>query len=173
MPDISYVFSIIALIFMTIPSVLKGKKMTFILILLFLGNALMGISYLQSNGINGAVSSFFGALTTAINFGFLLKHKNVPPWLITLYVAISILINLWVSGGFAAESILVIGASLAYQLGAAGKSGMQYRFWVLFNLLLWCVYDVISLSYSVLITHSIQFLINIVSMLIYDRKIKS
>ena len=68
MEYLPYFLSFTALVMMTAPSMLKGKNMKGILLLLCLGNAFMGISYLIDGGFNGAVASFIGVLTTAINF---------------------------------------------------------------------------------------------------------
>ena len=173
MEKLSLFLSIGALICMTVPSLLKGKNMKGILVLLCLGNAIMGTNYLMSGGLNGAVSSYNGVVTTAINFSFQVKGKTVPKFLITIYLIISIILNLWVSKGISIGLILMIGASVAYQLGCAGKSGATYRFWILINLLLWCVYDIISLTIGALLTHGIQLAIHIIGMLIYDRQSKS
>ena len=173
MGKLSLFLSIGALICMTVPSLLKGKNMKVILVLLCLGNGMMGTNYLMSSGLNGAVSSYNGVVTTAINFALQAKGKTVPKFLIMTYLTITVILNLWVSKGISIGLILVIGASVAYQLGCAGKSGATYRFWVLINLLLWCVYDIISLTIGALLTHVMQLVIHIIGMLIYDRKSKS
>ena len=121
-------------------------------------------------GLNAVIR---GVVTTAINFSFQVKGKTVPKFLIMIYLIISVILNLWVSKGISIGLILVIGASVAYQLGCAGKTGATYRFWILINLLLWCVYDVVSLTIGALLTHGIQFAIHIIGMLIYDKKSKS
>ncbi|MBE7040416.1 MAG: YgjV family protein [Ruminococcaceae bacterium] len=166
----AYILSILALVMMTLPSALKGKNMKGILVLLCLGNAMMGTSYLLEGSINGAVSSYIGVLTTAINFTFEVKNKPIPKWLIGTYMGVSVVMNVAASGGVDLSMLLVIGAAIAYQMSVTRKSGAQYRIWILFNILLWCVYDVVSESYGALITHGVQLGINIVSMLVYDRK---
>ena len=78
--------------------------------------------------------------------------------------------NLVISKGFTIGVLLVILAGLAYQMSVTSKSGKQYRFYIFFNLLIWCIYDIISSSYGVLPTHATQLVINVASMLFFDKK---
>lgn len=166
----SYILSLAALITMTLPSLLKGKNMKLILLLLCLGNGLMAVSYYIDGGINGAVASIIGVVCTLLNFMLEMKNRPVPKWLVCFYIALSIATNLWVSMGIDLNMILVVGAGFAYQISVTRKSGRDYRFWILFNLILWCVYDVASGSYGVIITHAVQLVINVAGMIIHDRK---
>ena len=168
----SYVFSLIVLALGFVPSLIKGKNMKLILLCLCLGNFLVTVSYIIDGGINGAAASIMGAVCTLINFCLEIKNKPVPKWLIAIYIAVAVVINLWVSNGIDAGMILVVGAAIAFHIGTTRKCGKDYRFWILFNLILWCIYDVISASYSVLITHGTQLVINVTGMLIHDRKSK-
>lgn len=170
MQTISYILSFSALVLMTLPSLLKGKNMKGILLLLCIGNGVMGINYLLSGGINGAVTSFIGVVTTLVNFTLEVKKKPVPAWLRGVYFTISIVMNLVISKGFTIGVLLVILAGLAYQMSVTSKSGKQYRFYIFFNLLIWCIYDIISASYGVLPTHATQLVINVASMLFFDKK---
>lgn len=169
----AYILSITALVVMTIPSVVKGKNMKIILILLSIGNGLMGTSYLLDGGINGAVSSFIGVVTTAINLCFEVKKLPVPNWLTAIYIAVSVVMNLAVSRGLTVGVALVIIAGVAYKIGVTRKTGSGYRFWIFFNLFVWCIYDIISGSYGVLVTHGAQLVVNVAGMVIHDRKSKS
>ncbi len=172
MEILAYIFSISAFIMMIATSMLKGKNMKGILLLLCLGNALMGFSYIINGSVNGAVSCFIGVMTALINFSLEIKNKPIPLWLIICYMVLSVVMNLWASGGIDLGMILVIGSALAYQMSVTRKNGADYRFWVLFNLIFWCSYDLVSQTYSALLTHGIQLVINVLSMFIYDRKSK-
>ena len=102
-----------------------------------------------------------------------LKNKPVPAWLRGLYFTISIVTNLIVSKGITIGVVLVMIAGLCYQMSVTSKSGKQYRFYIFFNLFIWCVYDIVSASYGVLLTHATQLVINVGSMLFYDKQKKT
>ena len=64
-----------------------GKKMQTVLILNFLGNFLVGISYFftSSESTSGAVICFIACIQVVINYFFDRKEKKLPSVLITLY----------------------------------------------------------------------------------------
>ena len=81
------------------------------------------------------------------------------------------MLNIWVASGVTPLGVLVIVASLTFILCIGQKNGPKYRFWTLINMALWCTYDILSGSYSVLVTHGIQLSFTIIGMIIHDRKI--
>ena len=171
MDILAYVLSLAGLLSMILASLTKGEKMKQILFLVFLGNALVATSYLvDGSGINGAAACYVGAIQTLINYFFDSKGKPLPKWLIALYALAFIVVNIWVAGGITALGLLVIVASLTFIMCIGQKSGAKYRFWTIVNMLLWCLYDVLSGSYPVLLTHGIQLVFAVVGMMIHDRK---
>lgn len=50
------------------------------------------------------------------------------------------------------------------------SSGAKYRAWAIVNIVLWCIYDILSVSYSALVTHIPQLTFAVVGVLIHDRK---
>lgn len=166
----SYVLSLAALVLGTLPSLLKGKNMKLILLFLCIGNFFVTVSYVLDGGFNGAAASIMGVVCTLINFILEVKNKPVPKALVAFYIVLSVVVNLWVSKGVDLYMLLVAGAGVAFHISTTRKNGRDYRFWILFNLLLWCVYDTVSASYSVLITHGIQLLTNVFGMIVHDRK---
>ena len=168
---LSYIFSLAGLISMITASLIKGKRMKTILFLVFLGNVLVATSYLLGgSGINGAATCYLGGIITLINFFFESKNNPVPKWLIAIYAIAIIALNVAVAGGISALGILVIIASLTFLLCIGQKNGAKYRFWTLVNMTLWCTYDVLSASYSVLVSHVLQLVFVVVGMLLHDRK---
>lgn len=171
MVTLSYVLSIAGLISMVSASLVKGERMKTILFLVCLANALVATSYLiGGSGINGAAACYLGAVQTLINYFFDSKSKPVPKWLITIYAIAIVVLNIWVANGITPLGLLVIVASLTFILCIGQKNGAKYRFWTLVNMVLWCTYDILSASYSVLLTHGIQLAFTIVGMIIHDRK---
>lgn len=168
---LSYILSLTGLICMVSASLVKGERMKTILFLVCAANALVATSYLiGGSGINGAAACYLGAVQTLINYFFDSKNKPIPKWLIAIYALAIIVLNIWVASGVTPLGVLVIVASLTFILCIGQKNGSKYRFWTLINMALWCTYDILSGSYSVLVTHGIQLSFTIIGMIIHDRK---
>ncbi len=167
----AYILSALGLLSMICASLTKGEQMKRILFLVFCGNVLVATSYLlEGKGINGAAACYLGGVQTIINYFFDSKNKPLPKWLVALYAVAIIVLNVWVAKGITALGLLVIVASLTFIMCIGQKNGAKYRFWTLVNMILWCLYDILSASYSVLITHIPQLTFAVVGMLIHDRK---
>lgn len=174
----AFIFSIIGLIAMLTSSLIKGRNMKHILILVFLGNSFVAISYLlDGSGLNGAASCLLGATQTIINYFFDKKEKPLPRWLVAIYAVSFITVNIFVSYESLFTSVkaiilcvLAICGCLAFIMCIGQKNGAKYRFWTIVNMLMWCTYDLISGAYSVLATHIVQLLFAVAGMIIHDRK---
>ncbi len=170
MQILSYILSLAGLAAMLIASLIKGKNMKTILLLVFAGSVLVATSYLITGGINGAVSCYIGAVQTIINYFFDRKNKPLPRWLILSYAVAFVVLNLIT--GFSWLCLLAIVASLTFILCIGQKVGSKYRFWTLVNMGLWCLYDVLSGSFGVLFTHGTQLVFAVIGMVIHDRNDK-
>ena len=172
MEILSYILSLLGLASMITASLIKGEKMKKILFFVFCANALIATSYLvDGSGLNGAASCYIGAIQSIINYFFDSKNRPLPKWLIAIYCLAFIVCNL-VVGGFNPLGLLAIIASLTFVMCIGQSNGAKYRFWTLFNITLWGVYDVLSESYSALITHVVLLVFTIVGMIIHDKKNK-
>lgn len=172
MEILSYILSLSGLASMIIASLIKGEKMKKILFFVFCGNVLVATSYLVGgSGFNGAASCYIGGIQAIINYFFDSKNKPLPKWLIALYCLAFIVCNLLV-GGVQPLVILAIVASLTFVMCIGQSSGAKYRFWTIINIGLWCLYDILSESYSALITHVVLLVFTIVGMIAHDRKKK-
>lgn len=170
----SYILSILGLISSVVASLVKGKNMKAILFLLFLGNILIATSYLVGGtGINGAVSCYIGGAQCIINYFYDSKNKPLPKWLICSYAATYICLNLGFAlylGQFSYLTVLAVIACLIFIMCIGQKNGYKYRFWTIADMLLWCLYDILSVSYGALITHGVQIFFSIIGILIHDVK---
>lgn len=168
---LSYVLSIAGLFSSIAASLVKGKNMKLILFLIFLGNVLVGTSYLcDGKGINGAAALYLGAVQSIINYFFDSKNKPLPKWLIAIYAVAIIVLNIWVAKGVTALGVLVIVASLSFIMCIIQTNGSKYRFWTIVNMLLWITYDVLSQTYGALTSHVSLFVFTVVGMIIHDKK---
>lgn len=171
MQGLSYALSALGLISMICASMIKGTKFSIVLFLVFCGNMLVATSYLIGGaGINGAAACYFGGIQTLINYFYSSRNIPLPRWLIAFYAGFTIVLNIFVAGGISLLGLLVIVASLIFIVCVCQKNGTAYRFWTLINMLLWCVYDILSGSYSVLVAHVPQLIFVIAGILIYDRQ---
>lgn len=171
MQMLAYGLSILGLVSMISASLVKGERMKQILFLVFCGNVLVATSYLlDGTGINGAASCYLGGVQSIINYFFDSKNKPLPKWLIAIYAVAYIGLNLWVAQGVTALGILVIVASLTFIMCIGQTNGAKYRFWTVVNMVLWCTYDVLSKSYSAMITHVALLVFTVAGMVIHDRK---
>ncbi len=173
MEILSYILSLSGLASMILASLIKGEKMKKILFFVFCGNVLVATSYLVGgSGFNGAASCYIGGIQAIINYFFDSKNKPLPKWLIAIYCVAFIACNLAV-GGFKPLVILAIVASLTFVMCIGQTNGAKYRFWTIINIGLWCLYDVLSESYSALITHVVLLVFTVVGMIAHDRKKKA
>lgn len=177
MAILPYIFSTLGLISMIAASLVKGKSMKLILLLVFGGNLFCALSYFVGSGINGAASCFIGAAQAIINYFFDSKGKPLPKWLVAIYAFAFIGVNLLVTDLGSKDfkiiglCVLAIVASLSFIMCIGQKSGAKYRFWTIVNNLLWCAYDVFSGAFSVLFfTHIPLLVFTVAGMIIHDRK---
>ena len=142
-----------------------------ILMFVFMGNMLVATSYLLAgNWINGAASCYLGALQSIINYFYDVKMRPLPLWLVTVYAVAFVVLNIAV-GGISPLGILAIVASLTCVMCIGQKSGAKYRFWTLFNFILWGLYDALSGAWEVLATvHIPLFIFTLAGMIVHDRK---
>ena len=168
METLAFILSALGTICICIPSLLKGKNMTLILLLVFLANAFVATSYFLTGANGGAAICCVGAVQTIINFFFERKNKKLPVWLIVVYAAMFIGANLLVFANL--FDIIALVAALMFVMGISSKSGKQYRLWSLVNVLLWITYDLLTLSFGPLTTHGTQLATILFGMFVHDRK---
>ena len=171
MDILAFILSNLATVCVCIPPLLKGKNMKLILLLVFTTNALLATSYILTGASNGAASCCIGAVQCLINYAFFeRKNREIPRWLIGIYGAAFLVVNLLVFTQLV--DILAILAAMAFILSICQKNGKMYRLWTLINTVLWLVYDFITHSYGPLSTHAILLASLLFGMVMHDRKKK-
>ena len=133
-----------------------GKKMSIVLILNFLGNLLVGVSYALVSSISGAVICFTACIQVVINYFFDLKNKKLPKLLIVIYAIVFLVVNLFAFKSY--YDLFSLAATMAYVLSMAQSDVKKYRFLYAANSFLWITYDLFTQSYGNLWTHIILFL---------------
>ncbi len=170
MQTVAYVLSLLGLVCCITSMLIKGNKIWFNLLFVFLGNLLVAISYLlEGNGINGSASCFIGAVQSIVSFAYQRKQLPLPKWMPAIYAAAFTGINLYL-GGFNFFCLLAIVASLSFVMCVIQNNGAKYRFWAVVNGCLWALYDLLTKSYSALFTHVVLLGFTIVGVLMHDVK---
>ena len=168
MEFLAFALSTLGTICVCIPPLLKGKNMALILLLVFLTNVLIASSYFLTGAFNGAATCCVGAAQAVINYFFERKNKPIPIWLIAIYAAAFLVVNLIVFTRII--DIIVILAAFAFTLSISQKNGKYYRLWALINTALWIFYDAVTLSFGPLCTHVIVIATILVGIVMHDRK---
>ena len=163
------ILSAVATVCGCIPPIIKGKNMKLILCLVFGSNLSIALSYLiGGQGLNGAASCFVGAATSIINYFYDKNEKELPKWMVGVYAAAFIAVNLLVFKSVL--DLVAMVASLTF-IGCIGqKNGAKFRLWTLANVILWIAYDLICASYGPLTTHLIQIGFVVTGIFIHDIK---
>lgn len=168
MATASYILSIIATVMGLIEPF--NKKMKTILIFNFMGNLLVGLSYLFVGGYSGAALCGVGCVQVFINYNFDRKNIKVPMWLLGVYAAAFLAVNLISFAHW--YDVLSLLAAMMFVLYAAQSEARYYRIFYMTNSLLWIGYDFIAGAYGNLATHIILFISTMTAIIIRDRKKK-
>ncbi len=165
----SYMLSLIA----TVLGLMEpfGKTMRTILLFNFAGNFLVGISYFLTKGYSGAAICAVACVQVVINYCFGIKQKKVPLWLILLYAAAFLFVNLLSFSVW--YDVFSLAGAMLFVLSVAQSDARYYRVFYVSNSTAWMFYDVLSQSYGNLMTHVVLFAATSIAMLVRDGKKKS
>lgn len=168
MQTLAFITNLLGLGLAITASLIKGKKIKTILLLVILSNSLIAIGYLLSGtGINGAASCLLACAQALINCFFEAKSKPLPKLLIGIYLLSFVIINIAV-GGLNVGTVIAILACTAFVASISQKSGKNYRIGVMANCILWLIYDIITESYSAIITHTVLLAVSTVGFIVHD-----
>ena len=145
-----------------------NKKMKTILIFNFIGNLLVGVSYLLNKSFSGAAICAVACTQVFINYNFDAKQKKVPLWLIIIYGVAFLGVNLLAFAHW--YDILSLLAAMVFVISVAQSDAKYYRILYMTNSFLWIGYDLLAKAYGPLSTHIILFIATTVSIIIRDKK---
>lgn len=146
-----------------------GKKMSTILVLNFLGNFLVGLSYLCISGYSGAAICFVACLQVSINYFFDRRGNKLPVWLVTVHAAVFLLVNLLTFTAW--FDVLALLASFTFVLSVAQNNPKYYRILYITNSFLWIIYDILAHAYGNLFTHTALFIGTGISIYVRNKKL--
>ncbi len=169
MATVSYIASMIATVLGLIEPF--GKKMKTILTLNFLGNLLVGLSYLMVGQKSGALICFTACVQVLINYTFDARGKKLPLWLIIVHAVVFLAVNILT---FAAWfDIFALVAAMLFVLSVAQNSAKYYRVLYVSNSLVWIAYDFLAKAYGNLVTHIVLFIATGIAIIIRDKRKKA
>lgn len=168
MQTLSYILSFIATILGLIEPF--GKKMNTILKLSFLGNLLIGMSYLMIFRKSGALICFIACVQLLINYSFITREKRLPLWLIVTHAAAFLVVNVITFTAW--YDFFALAAAILFVLSVAQSSARYYRVLYVSNSLVWIAYDVLAQAYGNLFTHIVLFVAIFIAIVIRDKKEK-
>ncbi len=168
MQIISFVLSALSLLCIALSMLFKGRNMHLILVLAFLSNFFMTLSYVVVDNVSGGISCGLGAIMAVINFFFCVKNKKIPKWLLVLFVLSSVSANLIFNHSWVV--ILPILTAIPYVASISQENGKMYRAWSLINVCLWSAYGIITRSWGPFATNAIILCAILIGMLVNDRK---
>jgi len=168
MEIISYIISMIA----TVSGLIEPfcKKMKTILTMNFLGNLLVGTSYLLVFEKSGALICFAACVQVIINYLFEVKGKALPVWLIITHAVVFLAVNILTFAVW--YDILALVAAMLFVLSVAQKSAKYYRLLYVSNSFVWIAYDLLAGAYGNLTTHIVLFIATGVAIIVRDKKNK-
>lgn len=168
MKVLSFLLSILGFAGVTAANLTKGKRMTLILLFLFIANVSYALSYLVGgSGINGAYSCLLASVLVVNKSFFDRQNRMLPKWLAGVYAVAFIALNIWLSG-ISLPAMLMIGAALTFLLSVLQKNGAAFRLWTTANAICWCVYDTVTGSYGALTTHVVMLCTTLFGILLHD-----
>lgn len=128
-----------------------SKKMKTVLCLNFIGNVLVGLSYLCVAKYSGSAICFTAAVQLLINYCFTAREKKVPMGLVVLHAVVFLAVNIVTFAVW--YDIFALLAALLFVLSVAQHTPRIYRVIYIANSILWIAYDVLAKAYGNLFTH--------------------
>ena len=165
MATVSYIASMIATVLGLIEPF--GKKMKTILTLNFLGNLLVGISYLMVSQKSGALICFTACVQVLINYSFDSRGKKLPLWLVSVHAVVFLAVNILTFASW--FDIFALVAAMLFVLSVSQNSAKYYRVLYVSNSLVWIAYDFLAKAYGNLITHIVLFIATGIAIVIRDK----
>ena len=169
METVSYVLSLVATALGLVEPF--SKRMRTVLILSFIGNFLIAVSYFCVHGYSGAAICGVACIQLAINYTFTSRGKKIPIPLIIAYAVSFILVNLLTFKEL--YDIIALIASLNFVLSVAQSEAKYYRILYIINAMLWMTYDVFASAYGNLFTHGVIFVGTGIAIFVRNRNKKA
>lgn len=144
-----------------------GKRMRTILAFNFIGNVLVGISYLLTESYGGAAICLVACVQVVVNYIFNSRNLAIPAWLIFVYAIVFSGVNLIAFSAW--YDIFPLIAAIIFVFSMVQSETKYYRILYALNSIMWIFYDFIAHSYGNLATHIILFSATSIAMIVHGR----
>ena len=165
---IAQIFGILGIIASVLSMQLKHRK--HILIVLLLLNLFSALNFLFLGSYSGAYVCFFAIFEMIINYLFEIKGKEVPIWVIGIYVIVNIALGML--SYKSAIDILPIVCALLYCATVLVRKESNIRKLMLGNQSIWLIVDLTVKAYMFSISNILTIISIIIAMYRYDYKKK-
>ena len=129
-------------------------------------NLVVGANFLLLGGYSGAGMNGVAIVYTFAAYYFNKKDKKLPAWILLLFG------ELFVGWGAVSyqdwRDILPMVCSVLFVLAVMQKRAARYRFFKVFNALLYLVYDILIGAYTTCLTHSFLLVAGITAIIRLD-----
>lgn len=160
------IFGILVLLANIISMQMNNKKQ--IILMFVLINILSTISFLLLQSYSGAIICMFAILQAFINNLFENKDKQVPKYIIGIYIIISIILGIVTYKNYI--DIVPIMCSILYTLIIIQNKEKNIRRISLLNMVLWILYDIVCQAYTAAISDFLTIISTIIGMYRFDYK---
>lgn len=166
MEKLSYIASFIA----TVLSLLEpfNKKMKTVLIFSFLGNVLVGTSYVLVGGFSGAAICFVAAVQVLINYTFAAREKKISRSWVIVHSVFFLAVNLITFKAW--YDVFSLIAAMLFVLSVAQSNPKYYRAIFIPNCIVWILYDFMATAYGNLLTHIVVLFSLLIAVAVRDKK---
>jgi len=144
-----------------------GKRMRTILAFNFIGNVLVGLSYLLTASYGGAAICLVAGVQVVVNYIFNSRNLKIPSWLILVYTIVFTGVNLIAFTVW--YDIFPLIAAIIFVFSMVQTKTKYYRILYALNSISWIFYDFIACSYGNLATHVILFAATSIAMIVRGR----
>lgn len=147
-----------------------GKRMRTILIFNFIGNVLVGLSYLLTASYGGAAICSVACVQVVINYIFNSRNIAVPSKLVLVYAVVFSAVNLVTFSVW--YDVFPLIAAILFVFSMVQSETKNYRILYALNSISWIFYDFVAQSYGNLATHIILFAATSIAMVVRERNSK-
>lgn len=144
------------------------NKKNQILIMYVISNWSYAINFVLLGAYTGAMICFIGGAQTLINNFFDSKNRNIPKFLLVIYMFISV--SLGVISYSSLIDVMPIICSVIYIILITIKKESNIRKLTLLDMIIWTIYDFIVMAYSAAIFDFSIVISTVIGMYRYDFK---
>jgi hypothetical protein len=146
---------IVLAIFTTLFTVcgMQFKNMNYILASQLASNTLLMLQYLFKGGISAAGVVIVAIVQTVISFVLSRMNKDFPVWLTGIFmIAFAVVTAIYYKN---ALDLITCAAVWCFAIAIVQKRSWICRAFSALNVSLWLVYDILSTTYSAVVTHAV------------------